>query len=48
MLYNDLIKNLENKTPFSLSRWGDGEWLSVFNTELNHYAADHTLYYPEI
>lgn len=48
MQINDLLKKLDDKTPFSLSRRWDWEWLSVFGCDINHYAADWTLYYPEI
>lgn len=47
MNYQQLLNKLENKEPFSLIRWWDWERLSVFDCEIDHYAADWTLYYPE-
>lgn len=42
----DIIYKLENKIPFAFSRWGDGEWLNV--NESNGANCDGNIYYEDL
>lgn len=45
-VYDDILKNLKNQTPFSLSRYGDGEWNAIFGKSGVNCDAHH--YFPEM
>lgn len=46
MTYDELIDNVRHLRPMALSRWGDGEWLTI--REAPGGNCDGNLYYPEL
>jgi hypothetical protein len=40
------VSNIENKVPFTFSRWGDGEWKAVFNSPGSN--CDGHEYFPDL
>jgi hypothetical protein len=44
--YELFCNKIKNKEPFAFSRWGDGEWLNVAQTEGKN--CDGNIYYPDL
>ena len=45
-IYNLILENIKSKTPFSLSRYGDGEWSAIF--EKGGSNCDQHQYFPDM
>ena len=44
----EICENLQSKTPFAFSRWGDGELLAISQTQPNSTNCDGNKYYKDL